>query len=84
MLKFILIIVLGYYLLKLLSRALLPFLLKYIVKKAENSAFYGGRSGDNTPPKEEGEVTIDYSPSEHKEKKTPDDEGEYIDFEELK
>ncbi|PCH93414.1 MAG: hypothetical protein COB85_07130, partial [Bacteroidetes bacterium] len=35
MLKFVLIIVLGYYFLKLLFRAMMPFLLKYIIKKAE-------------------------------------------------
>ena len=83
-LKFILIVVLVYYFLKLLSRALLPFLLKYIVKKAEGNAFFHDMSGGNPDEKEEGEISIDYSPNEGKKKKTPDDEGEYIDFEELK
>ncbi len=83
MLKFILIIVLVYYFLKLLSRALLPFLLKYIVKKAEGNVFFGGMNGDNENQKEEGEITIDYPPDENKKKKTLDDEGKYIDFEEL-
>ena len=82
MLKFIIIIILAYYLLKLLSRALLPFLLKYIVKKAEGNAFYGDMNGGSAE-KEEGEVTIDYSPSEEKKRKSSDDKGEYVDFEDV-
>ena len=83
MLKFILIIVLGYYFLKLLFRALMPFLLKYIVKKAEGNAFFGDMNSGNKTQKEEGEITIDYAPNKNKEKKTPGDEGEYVDFEDI-
>ena len=84
MLKFILIIVLVYYGLKLLFRALMPFFLKYLFKKAEGNAFFHDMSGGNPNQKEEGEISIDYSPDKAKKKDTPDDEGEYVDFEELK
>ena len=83
MLKFILIIVVVYYLLKLLSRALLPFLFNYMIKKTENNIFGRNMKGDNSNQKEEGDISIDYSPGDGKKKKTPDDAGEYIDFEEL-
>ena len=82
LLKFLFIAVLVYYSFRFLMRVLLPFLLKYLIKKTGSNIFGSDMAGEN-PGRAEGDVSIDYSPNSTEKKKTSDDEGEYIDFEEL-
>lgn len=81
LIKFILIVVLVYYIFKFAGRYLLPFLLKFFIKKA-------GKKQDNqrkssSRRRKDGEVSIDYMPQKNRNLNT-DNVGEYIDFEEFK
>ncbi|MBD0835288.1 DUF4834 family protein [Aestuariibaculum suncheonense] len=84
LIRMILIIILVYYGIKIVSRLLTPFLIKYVSKKAEER--FGGQFGQfqqqrrQESPKKEGEVTIDKMPNT----KTSNKEvGEYVDYEEI-
>lgn len=78
--KIIGIILLVYYGVKILSRLLAPFLLRYVSKKAEEK--FGGQFGNQRPepPKKEGEVSIDKMP---RQKQSNKDVGDYVDYEEI-
>ena len=79
-LRTIFIIVLVYYLFKVLSRIFAPFLMKFAVKKAEER--FGGQfqQEQQEPIKKEGEVTIDKIPNTKTSNK---DVGDYVDYEEV-
>lgn len=82
--RMILIILLIYFGVKIVSRLLTPFLIKYVAKKAEQR--FGGQFGGfqnkkpETEPKKEGEVTIDKMPNTKTSNK---DLGDYVDYEEI-
>ncbi|WP_147676247.1 DUF4834 family protein [Algibacter pacificus] len=81
LLRTIFIIVLVYYLFKVLSRIFAPFLMKFAAKKAEER--FGGqfqRQQPQEPIKKEGEVTIDKIPNTKTSNK---DVGDYVDYEEV-
>ncbi|WMI64726.1 DUF4834 family protein [Aestuariibaculum sp. YM273] len=84
LIRMILIIILVYYGIKIISRLLTPFLLKYVSKKAEER--FGGQFGNfqqqsrKEPSKKEGEVTIDKMPNRKSSNK---EVGEYVDYEEI-
>ncbi|MEP3210287.1 MAG: DUF4834 family protein [Maribacter sp.] len=83
-LKTILIIILGYYLFKILARLFAPKILNYAAKKTE--AHFKERFGDfanqNTAKEEQvGDVIIDKRPA--KKRSTSEKVGDYIDFEEI-
>jgi hypothetical protein len=81
LLRTIFIIVLVYYLFKVLSRIFAPFLMKFAVKKAEER--FGGQFNQQQqqePKKKEGEVTIDKIPNIKTSNK---DVGDYVDYEEV-
>lgn len=80
LLRTIFIIVLVYYLFKVLSRIFAPFLMKFAVKKAEER--FGGQfqKQQQEPAKKEGEVTIDKIPNTRTSNK---DVGDYVDYEEV-
>ena len=80
LLKTIFIIVVVYYLFKVLSRIFAPLLMKFAVKKAEER--FGGQfqKQQQEPIKKEGEVTIDKIPSTKTSNK---DVGDYVDYEEV-
>ncbi|MCL5128432.1 MULTISPECIES: DUF4834 family protein [unclassified Algibacter] len=80
LLRTIFIIVLVYYLFKVLSRIFAPFLMKFAVKKAEER--FGGQfqKKQQEPVKEEGKVTIDKIPNIKTSNK---DVGDYVDYEEV-
>ncbi len=84
-LKTILIILLVYYLLKILARWFVPKIFSYAARKTEERfrEGFGGfpKQGDNTNEEKIGDVIIDKKPPP---KKTSSKKvGEYIDFEEL-
>lgn len=79
-LRVIFILILTYYLFKLVGRYLLPWLLKRFMKNVQNK--YSQNAGNtNNQSKKEGEVNIKYSPKDKKNK--DEDIGEYVDFEDL-
>lgn len=80
LLKIIGIILLVYYGVKVLSRLLAPFLLRYVSKKAEEK--FGGQFNNQRyeAPKKEGEVSIDKMP---RQKQSNKDVGDYVDYEEI-
>ncbi|MBM3436691.1 MAG: DUF4834 domain-containing protein [Bacteroidetes bacterium] len=77
LLKIILIIILAYYLLKIIMRYLLPVMAKYFVKKTfENYQNQAARS-----PGRKGEVKLEYP--EKKMGRNKENLGEYVDYEEI-
>mgnify|MGYP000111973747 CR=1 FL=1 len=83
-LKTILIILLGYYLLKILARLFAPKIINYAAKKTEShfkQAFEGFEQQTNSYEKEERDVIINKKTT--KKKGDSEKVGEYIDFEEL-
>lgn len=83
-LRTILIILLIYYGARLIVRYVLPVFLKnYVEKKMGTFTSSSGQQQSNQHKKQkEGRVTIDYIPKA--DKKVENNEGEYIDFEEVK
>jgi len=79
----ILIILLIYFGVKIVTRLLSPFLMRYVAKKAEQR--FGQQFGKYQSPKEtrreEGEISIDKMPDSGK--KPNKDVGEYVDYEEI-
>jgi hypothetical protein len=76
LLRTILIIILVYYLIKIIARYVLPVLAKYFIRKAiENSQNPYSQSGSK-----KGDIRVDH-PS--KKIRNQDNLGEYIDYEEI-
>ncbi|SHI74005.1 protein of unknown function [Arenibacter nanhaiticus] len=83
-LRTILIILLVYYLLKILAKWLGPILLRYAAKKTQdhfNKKFGGYAQQNNYTEEQNGEVIIEKKNS--KKTKPSKKVGEYIDFEEI-
>jgi hypothetical protein len=81
LLRIILILIVVYYLGKLILRLIFPYFFHRYVNKRNGN--YSGRSQyTKQKGKREGEITIDYI--DKKEKKISKDKGEYIDFKEVK
>ena len=82
-LKFLFFVIVIYYILKLIGKYVMPYLLSVFIKKAQNQMM--GNASNNAPPKnkkKEGEVSIDLTPQ--KSPKTSKGEiGDYVDFEEV-
>lgn len=77
-LKFIIIAVGVYYLLKLIIRAMFPFLVQKTFDKMQKEA----QRQQQDQVKKEGEVTIDKNPNS-KSNPNKKDVGDYVDFEEV-
>jgi UPF0716 family protein affecting phage T7 exclusion len=79
--KFLIIVFGVYYLLKLIIRALFPFLVQKTFDKMQNQAQqqYNQENRNNT---HEGDVTIQKD-SDRKETPNKKDFGEYVDYEEV-
>jgi hypothetical protein len=83
-LKTILIVLLVYYLLKILARWFAPRLFSYAAKKTEErfrEKFDGFAGQDNGNEEQIGDIIIDKKPA--KQNKASKKVGEYIEFEEL-
>ena len=83
-LKALLIILLVYYLLKILGRWLAPRLFSYATRRAEDhirQQFDTFQNAGREAERPEGEVSIDKKPT--RKNNSSKDIGEYIDFEEL-
>jgi len=80
-LRIILILIIIYYLGKLILRLIFPYFFQRYVKRRTGN-YSGRRQYSKQKSKREGEITIDYI--NKKEKKISKDKGEYIDFKEVK
>jgi len=80
--RIILFLVLFYYLTRIITRYLLPFLFgSYVNRKMNDFQGNSGRQQKARDRKKEGEVTVDYTPQDEKKNK---DRGEYVEYEEIK
>ncbi|MBN2742731.1 uncharacterized protein DUF4834 [Breznakibacter xylanolyticus] len=84
--RFVLILIIIYYSLKLIGRYVLPWLFVKLMKRMQGNAqsYTFGRGFQSSRPESaepEGKVTVTYS---KKEKSRQQREGEYVDFEEVK
>ncbi|UZO82685.1 DUF4834 family protein [Aquimarina sp. ERC-38] len=79
-LKFILILLLIYYGLKVLTRLLGPLLLRYMTKKAGQKFEKFFQQQSTTQPSPEGEITIQ---KKSRRKTSRNSGGDYVDFEEI-
>ena len=78
LIKFILIVALIYYLLRIIFRQILPSFVKKQFKKMADEA----NNNNGKAYKQEGTITIDHAPEKSK---LPDNNlGEYVDFEDIK
>ncbi len=81
LLRFILLLIVIYYLVRLVLRLVFPYIFqRYINKKTGN--YSDRRRSSRQKTGKEGKVTIDFI--DKKEKKISKDKGEYIDFKEVK
>ncbi len=82
-LKTLLILILLYYLLRMLGRWVAPWLFSYAVKKTEKRfrEQFQGYQNEVADDGKVGEVSIDKNASN--QKKSQNNIGEYIDFEEI-
>ena len=85
--RFLLILIVIYYVFKLLVRYIFPFIVKRYLSKVQKQFYNQNPHLDpDEQKKKEGEVKVDFN-SERKENKndnSTDDFGDYIDFEEIK
>ncbi len=86
LLRTIFIIILIYYVVRFIGRIMLPFLLKRFVKKAQSNfehQFKDKFSQSESTNTKQGEVEIKI-PEKQKGSNLNFDDGEYVDFEEVK
>lgn len=81
LLRTIFFLIIFYYVFRFIVKVLFPLFITNRVRKMQNQHF--GPSNNNYQHREkEGKVTIQKNTKS--EKKTPDDLGEYVDYEEVK
>jgi len=80
--RIILILVLFYYLVRIIMRYLFPLLMgNYVNRKMNDFSNRHEKQQTTHSRKKEGEVSVDYTPQEGKKGK---DRGEYVEYEEIK
>ena len=90
--KLIVFFIIGYYIFKLAFRFLLPLFVSHQARKMQDKQEKAQRDFKNRRRSEEGKVTIEYDPSQKKKNRghqnknndDPGQDGEYVDFEEIK
>lgn len=82
MLKFILILILIILVLRSLSRLFMPFMVSEVMKKAQRNMNEQYKRQQTT--KKEGEVYVDFEPPKAKKKFFTKNEGDFVDYEEIK
>lgn len=81
--RLIIIFAVVYYALRFISRYVIPFAVNsYLKKNLGNLRDFEQYRRNAAPPRQEGEVTINYKMD--KDKKVDKTKGDYIDFEEIK
>jgi len=85
--RFLLILIVIYYVFKLLVRYVFPFFVKRYLNKVQEHFYNQNPHLDpEEQKKKEGEVKVESKPEnkENKDNNAPEDFGDYIDFEEIK
>jgi hypothetical protein len=78
------ILIIAYYIFRLLVRYVFPFILKNYLKKAQKKFYEANPHLDPEPEKQnEGEVKVK-SKTQQNSKSKENDFGEYVDYEEIK
>jgi large-conductance mechanosensitive channel len=77
-LKFLFIVFAIFYIISLLGR----YFLKRMVRNAQKQYQQNGQKDNRSKKRKEGETTVQYKP--HEKKHIPNDEGDYVDYEEIK
>ena len=84
LLRFLLITITIFWLIKQIVRLLLPVIFQRIVNKVQNQA--SQRQQQNQASRQpEGQIRVEHMPPNHKEKKFgPERAGDFVDYEEIK
>ncbi|MDP2423643.1 MAG: hypothetical protein U1C46_01020 [Bacteroidales bacterium] len=82
MTTFLIVILVLYLLSRFIFPVVVPRLLRYLFNRQQRQQ--AGYKGHQTHAKPEGEISIDYVPKQKKTTHVPDNQGEYIEFEEVK
>ncbi|RLD36783.1 MAG: hypothetical protein DRI74_08410 [Bacteroidetes bacterium] len=89
--RFLLLLIVFYYVFKLLVRFVFPFFVKRFLNKAQQNFYNQNPHLDpDQQKKKEGEVKVESKPKgeknteQNKSKNSDDDFGDYVDFEEIK
>lgn len=82
MLRVLLITILVLYIIRQLAKILLPMFFQSVVNKAQEQA--RGQQNYQQYKRPEGKVQIDHIPEGVNKGKVPDNEGEFVDYEEIK
>jgi uncharacterized protein (UPF0333 family) len=77
-LKFLLIVFAVFYIISLLGR----YFLKRMMNKAKQQYQQNSQQESTNKKRKEGDISVDYKPNEKKH--IPNNEGDYIDYEEIK
>ena len=80
-LKFLFIVILIYYLLRLIGRYVMPYLISVFIRRAQDRMM-GNDGTQQKRAKKEGEVSIDSAPKKST-KASKENLGDYVDFEEI-
>lgn len=83
LIRFLLIAISFYLIFKVLTRFILPWFVKYSLKRFQTKFYEQNPHIRPDVPKKEGEVTIK-KVSHDKDGKIPDDLGDYVDYEDVK
>jgi hypothetical protein len=83
LLRFLIISIAVLYIIRFLSRLLLPLLFQKVVKKAQQQYNHTASSTQNYNQRPEGSIKVEYIPPRPKTS-VPDTEGEFVEYEELK
>ncbi len=83
LLRFIVIVIVVYYLFVLFARYVLPILLAMFVRRAQKNMMGDQYKAQDVKRKKEGEVNVDFIPKKKKKGKK-ENLGDYTDFEEIK
>lgn len=81
MLRFLLITIFILWIIRVISRLVMPLLFQQVVNKARQQA---GQPNPYQNRKPEGSIHVDYIPPHHKEPVPSDKAGDFVDYEEIK
>lgn len=83
LLKFLIITICVLYIIRSLARIFLPMLFQSMVNKAQQQYGNGQQYQQQNPKRKEAQIKVDYVPPAPKNT-IPDNEGDFIDYEEVK
>ncbi len=81
LLRFLFIAIAVLYIIRLVARLVLPMFFQNMMNKAQQQANNRANYQQRRP---EGTIKVDYVPEEQRKSSIPDNEGEYINYEEIK